>query len=70
MATAFAAVEIDLDQVRRQRERGLHGGLGQLLKSFRDRKFALPVYDGAGGATEYLNSLGPLRMPGKPGADS
>jgi predicted amidohydrolase len=63
-------VEIDLDQVRRQRERGLHGGLGQLLKSFRDRQFALPVYDGSSGATEYLKSLGPLTMPGKPGAES
>ncbi len=63
------AVEIDLDVVRRQRERGLHGGLGQTLKSFRDRKFSLPVYDGTSGTAEYLNTLGPLRMPGKPGSD-
>jgi len=59
-------VEIDLDIVRRQRERGLHGGLGQMLKSFRDREFKLPVYDETSGAADYLKTLGPLEMPGKP----
>ena len=61
------ALEIDLEAVRRQRERGLHGGLGQTLKSFRDRQFALPVYDGSEKTMEYLRSLGPLTMPAKPG---
>ena len=59
-------VEIDLALVRRQRERGLHGGLGQMLKSFRDRDFELPVYDRNSDAADYLDSLGPLQMPGKP----
>lgn len=35
--------EIDLFRVRRSRELGLRG-LGQPLKSFRDRKVHLPVY--------------------------
>ena len=63
-------VEIDLDIVRRQRERGLHGGLGQMHKSLRDREFKLPVYDETSGAADYLKTLGPLEMPGKPGVRS
>ena len=55
-------IEIDLDQVRRQREVGLKG-LGQVLKSFRDREADFPVYDRASGADGYLYSLGPLEMP-------
>ena len=58
-------VEIDLELVRRQRRRGLHG-LGQPLKSFRDRRFALPVY-GPEGDKSYLDSLGKLEMPKRPG---
>ncbi len=55
-------VEIDLDQVRRQRETGMMG-LGQVLKSFRDRSAEFPVYDRTSGADAYLYGLGPLRMP-------
>jgi hypothetical protein len=57
-------VEIDLDQVRRQRETGMRG-LGQVLKSFRDRPADFPVYDRAGGADSYLHGLGPVEMPGQ-----
>jgi predicted amidohydrolase len=55
-------IEIDFDQVRRQRETGMMG-LGQVLKSFRDRSVEFPVYDPASGADDYLRSLGPLKMP-------
>ncbi len=57
-------IEIDLDMVRRQRETGLKG-LGQVLKSFRDREADFPVYDRNSGADAYLHTLGPLRVPGK-----
>jgi predicted amidohydrolase len=52
-------IEIDLDQVRRQRSKGIMGGLGQPLKSFRDRAVEFSVYQD-GFNTDYLNSLGPL----------
>ncbi|MDB6180785.1 carbon-nitrogen hydrolase family protein [Paracoccus fistulariae] len=55
-------IEIDLDQVRRQRLHGLKG-LGQVLKSFRDRSVDFPVYDRDSGTDSYLQSLGPLAMP-------
>ena len=55
-------IEIDLDQVRRQRESGMKG-LGQVLKSFRDREVDFPVYDRSSGADAFLNTLGPLEMP-------
>ena len=45
-----------------QRETGLKG-LGQVLKSFRDRSADFPVYDRASGADAYLNTLGPLEVP-------
>jgi predicted amidohydrolase len=54
--------EIDLDLVRRQRETGLRG-LGQVLKSFRDRPVNFPVYDRASGTDAYLHTLGPLELP-------
>jgi predicted amidohydrolase len=57
-------IEVDLDQVRRQRETGIKG-LGQVLKSFRDREADFPVYDRGSGADAYLHSLGPLVMPGQ-----
>ena len=56
--------EIDLDIVRRQRETGMRG-LGQVLKSFRDRPVDFPVYDRASGADAYLQTLGPLEMPAR-----
>ncbi len=55
-------IEIDLDQVRRQRETGIMG-LGQVLKSFRDRAADFPVYDRTSGSDSYLHSLGPLELP-------
>jgi predicted amidohydrolase len=55
-------IEVDLDQVRRQRETGMKG-LGQVLKSFRDRPTDFPVYDRGAGADGYLQGLGPLVMP-------
>ncbi|GMG81019.1 hypothetical protein LNKW23_02310 [Paralimibaculum aggregatum] len=54
--------EIDLEQVRRQRETGMRG-LGQVLKSFRDRSVDFSVYDRNSGADAYLHGLGPLEMP-------
>jgi predicted amidohydrolase len=55
-------IEIDLDQVRRQRETGMRG-LGQVLKSFRDRPVDFPVYDRLSGSDAYLKTLGSLAMP-------
>ncbi|HSM43029.1 MAG TPA: carbon-nitrogen hydrolase family protein [Afifellaceae bacterium] len=55
-------IEVDLDQVRRQREFGLKG-LGQVLKSFRDRPTDFSVYDRASGTDAYLKTLGPLAVP-------
>ena len=58
------AVEFDFQHVRRVRERGLHG-LGQTLKSFRDRPLQFPVYQpGAGGGA--FDELGPLEVPQRP----
>jgi hypothetical protein len=50
-------VEIDLDRVRRERERGIRG-LGQTLKSFRDRPVDFPVYQRSAPTEAYLASLG------------
>lgn len=55
-------IEIDLDVVRRQRAQG-QNGLGQVLKSFRDRAVDFSVYDEASFDHSYQNSLGPLQMP-------
>lgn len=55
-------IEIDLAQVRRQRETGMKG-LGQVLKSFRDRPADFSVYDRASGTDAYLHRLGPLETP-------
>ena len=57
-------IEIDLDQVRRQREHGMRG-LGQVLKSFRDRPIDFSVYDRSSGTDAYLQTLGPLHIPTK-----
>lgn len=57
-------IEIDLDVVRRQRETGLKG-LGQVLKSFRDREADFSVYDRVSGTDAYLHTLGPLETPHK-----
>lgn len=55
-------VEVDFDLVRRQRAVGLRG-LGQTLKSFRDRNAYFGVYDPTVADTSYLYSLGALEMP-------
>lgn len=55
-------LEIDLDRVRRTREIGLRG-LGQPLKSFRDRKIDFTVYKDAPECRAYLETLGPLEKP-------
>ncbi len=52
-------IEVDLDRVRRSRELGVRG-LGQPLKSFRDRVVEFPIYQRALGTQTYLESLGPL----------
>jgi predicted amidohydrolase len=54
-------IEVDFDLVRRQRERGLRN-MGQVLKSYRDRKVNFDVYS-EGFDHSYLNSLGPLERP-------
>lgn len=54
-------IEIDLEQVRRSRERGIRG-LGQMAKSFRDRPVEFPVYRD-GFDTSYLDGLGALATP-------
>ena len=59
-------VEVDLGRVRRQRETGVNG-LGQPLKSFRDRKVDFTVYQRDSGVDGYLHTLGPLVMPSKGG---
>jgi len=61
-AEEIIPIEIDLDLVRRQREVG-QNGLGQVLKSFRDRNADFPVYDNALFNHDYLNNLGALEMP-------
>jgi len=55
-------IEIDLEQVRRSRENGLRG-LGQVMKSFRDRPVDFPVYDRETFDASYLQSLGSLSQP-------
>ncbi|GHE91557.1 hypothetical protein GCM10016455_09290 [Aliiroseovarius zhejiangensis] len=55
-------LELDLNQVRRQRETGMKG-LGQVLKSFRDRSVDFPIYDRSSGTDAYLHQLGPLETP-------
>jgi len=55
-------IEIDLDVVRRQRAIGLRG-LGQPLKSFRDRSAYFGTYDPTTADQTYLSSLGSLAMP-------
>ncbi len=56
-------LDIELDRVKRSRERGLLS-LGQVLKSFRDRSVNFDVYDSEN-TSEYLNSLGPLTKPNR-----
>ncbi|NVJ69868.1 MAG: carbon-nitrogen hydrolase family protein [Alphaproteobacteria bacterium] len=57
------AMEIDLDRVRRGRERGVLS-LGQPLKSYRDAGHVFANEQSAD-RQAYLNSLGPLAVPGR-----
>jgi len=57
------AVELDLDQVTRVRERGWHG-LGQPLKSLRDNPIVFPPYRDGFAASPAFSGLGPLQKPG------
>jgi len=54
-------IEVNLDRVRRTRERGIMG-LGQPLKSFRDGGHVYPQ-EGLQNHATYLDSLGPLTLP-------
>jgi len=58
-------LEIDLDRVRRERQVGLRG-LGQPLKSFRDRAVDFTVYRRNEFDTAFLDALGPLALPRRP----
>ena len=60
----FIPVEIDLDRVRRERERGIRG-LGQTLKTFRDRPVDFPVYQRSAPTEAYLQTLGPIEKQGR-----
>lgn len=62
VAEEIFPVEIDLDVVRHQRKNGLNG-LGQLLKSYRDRNVDFKVYDRRNFDHSYHRSLGELKMP-------
>jgi predicted amidohydrolase len=61
-AEEIMPLEIDLARVRRSREFGVRG-LGQPLKSFRDRAVDFTLYDRARPAPAYLGTLGPLVLP-------
>ena len=43
-------------------------GLGQVLKSFRDREVDFTIYDRDTGQDSYLQTLGPLAMPARGGS--
>jgi predicted amidohydrolase len=57
-------LDIELSDARRNRATGLFG-LGQMLKSFRDREVNFTVYQPHGAGHEYLTSLGPLAKPAR-----
>ncbi|PTX75783.1 carbon-nitrogen hydrolase family protein [Sulfitobacter mediterraneus] len=60
-ADAVFPLELDLDLVKRCRKRGANG-LGQTLKSYRDKPIDFDVYK-PGPTTTFLRGLGPLQMP-------
>lgn len=60
-AACLMPLELDLARVRRVRERGMMG-LGQTLKSFRDRRCDFPAYQEK---SEALDSLGELKPWGR-----
>ncbi|MFT6557674.1 carbon-nitrogen hydrolase family protein [Sneathiella sp.] len=60
----IVTAELDLEQVRRVRERGIMG-LGQTLKSFRDAPIKYVVYENGLHGREGLSKLGTLEVPGR-----
>ena len=60
----FFPIDIDLSIARRCRSTGMFG-LGQPLKSFRDRNVDFTLYKASSPAKKYLASLGPLVKPGR-----
>jgi len=60
--TEIIPVEVDMDLLKRVRERGTMG-LGQVLKSFRDSKMEFPAYARGKRHSQPLASLGELVMP-------
>jgi len=60
--TELMPIQIDLERVRWERERGVRG-LGQPLKSFRDRPVDFTVYRRESFDGSYLNSLGKVSKP-------
>jgi deaminated glutathione amidase len=61
--TEIFPVNIDLELVRQVRAEGANG-LGQVLKSFRDRRVAFSTYEN-NAASPYLDGLGPLVPMGR-----
>jgi predicted amidohydrolase len=62
---AIIPIELDLAKVRHEREHGVLG-LGQTLKSFRDRAIDFKVYDRESGVDAPLHALGRLALPRRP----
>ncbi|TMV07784.1 carbon-nitrogen hydrolase family protein [Ruegeria sediminis] len=60
-ADSVFPLELDLALVKRCRKRGANG-LGQTLKSYRDKSIDFDIYK-PGPTTTYLRGLGPLQMP-------
>jgi hypothetical protein len=55
-------IEVDFEAVRRVRRRGWHG-IGQVLKSFRDRAVDFPACGDRHQSFDALSALGPLQLP-------
>src|SRR5262249_18929653 len=64
--SALLSIENHLARVRRERATGLRG-LGQVLKSFRDRPVEFDVYRREKFDQSHLDALGPLAKPGRGG---
>lgn len=61
-------LQIDLDIAKHARENGVRG-LGQTLKSFRDRSIDFPIYNKQTTDNSYLESLGALEKPKRNSVD-
>jgi deaminated glutathione amidase len=60
------AFELDLEHVRRCRDRGWNG-LGQIMKSFRDAPAGYPLHADPASRQASMKELGPLSMPQRQG---